>query len=143
MARIGHWTAPVALGLVGLVAGCGTSAPRVTSCGIPYIFTLSTGRQVLSGDCAALILPRPPAVTVRRGDTFSVMIAHEQSGALDLPVPQPDSPAVQLVSLEHARATYRAAQTGRALLVAYHTEFCLGIDPKVGNCPTLAVRVIR
>jgi hypothetical protein len=80
-------------------------------------------------------------VTVHRGDTFSLLITHEVSGALDFPVPQPNSPAVQLLSLNHATATYRAVQAGRALLVAYHTEFCLGIDPKVGNCPVLAVRV--
>jgi hypothetical protein len=139
MARSARWIALVVLGgLAGLAAGCGTTT-RVNNCGPAYTFSF---HQFVSEGCGGVIPTKPPAVTVHRGETFSVQITSEQSGALDFPLPQPTGPAVQLLSLDHGTATYRAVQTGRALLVAYHTQFCFRIDPKVGNCAALAVRVI-
>ena len=148
MARFPRWIALVVLGGLAVVAaGCGGfHTPYVTSCGYPYVFTLPDGHQVVSGDCPGLVLPKSPAVTVRRGQTFSVVISRDAGDGQKLvyPVPQPSGPSIEVVSKDQAsgRVTYRAAQPGRVVLVAHHTRFCLGIDPKVGSCPALAVTVV-
>lgn len=146
MARFPHWIALVVLGVLAAgAAGCGGfHTPYVTNCGYPYVFTLPDGHQVVSGDCPGLVLPKPPAVAVRRGETFSVLIAHDQGDGLVVPVPEPSGLSVEIVSEDQAsgRVTYRAAEPGRVVLVAHHTRLCLGIDPKVGSCPALAVTVV-
>lgn len=127
-----------ALGLAGLVAGCGSTAPRDSSCGNPaYTFTLAGGRQVFAGDCPGYVFGPPSAVTVRRGETFTVTPGDAASSYL-LPVPQPTGPAVVVVSTHrnpHAgtRATYRAAQPGSVLLMVYHQTFCWPPMPQLGE----------
>lgn len=130
-------------GLAGLAAGCSSSSltrsVEVSACGSPYVFTLPSGHQILSGDCAGQIGTEPPTVTIHRGATFSVLIT-EDNGALGYPVPRPNRPAVKILSEHHATVRYRAVQAGRVLLVA-HDTLCLAMDPKPGNCPALAIRV--
>lgn len=137
MARSRSWITLVALaGLAALAAGCGGSgAPEVNMCGNPpHHFALSGGSQVVSGDCPGYPLPKPPAVTVRRGETFTMTPGNSAIGVP--PVPQPNGPAVVVVSLartphDGTMATYRAAQPGRALLlVPHYRQLCL--DPKLG-----------
>lgn len=144
--------------LVLLLAGCGAGAGSpggpptpaqththtlvgATTCGTPYTFE-ADGTTVSSGSCAGLISATPPRLTVRRGERFSVEITHEQNGRLDFPVPQPTSGAVSLVGRHGPRANYVGHALGTARLVAHRTRFCENIDPRIGNCAALAVRVV-
>ena len=87
-------------------------------------FTFPNAGQSAVGDCAGLLWPTPTVETVRRGETFTMT-----PGDPSYPVPQPTGPAVVIVSTQrtaHAgtRATYRAVQPGRVLLMIYHPTFC-------------------
>jgi hypothetical protein len=151
MARISHWTALVALGVGGLAAGCGSagrSPPQhVSMCGSPvYTFTLADGKHVGNGDCAGYLFAKPPSLTVRRGETFTLTPGNS-AGVGVPPVPRPSGPAVIVLSTQrtpHAgtRATYRAVRAGRALLlVPHHTELCQGRSGRGVTCPAAALAV--
>ena len=168
VARFSRWSALVSLvPLALLLGGCGRAAVQVTSCGFPYTFSLPGGRQVLSGACPGFLYPDAPAVTVRRGETFSVVITSDLGRGRSLPVPRPNGPAVQILSRDNATVTYRAVQAGSASLIAHHTPFCIPLEPppvtgifraryfreraafnlalehqKPHTCPALVVRVI-
>ncbi len=119
----------------------GQNIPPVTTCGIPYTFTFAHHTPVSSGSCAGLLPLRPPRVVLRRGQTFYVRIEHEQNGRLDFPVPTPTNGAVKRLRTSGATVAYLAASRGSALLVARHTHFCSGIDPRIGSCSALRVVV--
>lgn len=125
---------------VVLITACGGSS--VSNCGVPYRFSLPDGSHVLSGDCAGLLLRRTPSVTMRTGEIFSVQIGHEQSGALDFPVPRPSTRAVEVLSRENTTVQYRAARAGRALLGVAGSKYCLDMGRKGDGCAALAVRVL-
>jgi hypothetical protein len=76
----------------------------ITTCAIAYTFYVD-GRTLPSAGCAANILPSPPRLTARLGERFSVQILHEASGRLDVPLPEPATPAVKL--LDHSGSTAR------------------------------------
>lgn len=129
------------LGL-GTMDGCGRSAqtsPRATTCGTPYTFSAPGHGAVESGSCAGLI--SSASLTIRRGQRLSVEITHEQSGRLDFPIPTPTTGAVKILSRSGASVTYQTVSTGTARLVAHHTQFCAALDPRIGNCTALVVRV--
>ena len=139
MARLAHWIALAVLsGLAALLAGCGASSPRVYSCGPPaYTFALPGGEQASSGDCPLCVSAPPPAVTIRRGQSFT-MTPGDVASPDTPPVPRPNGPEVVVLSLRrtpHAgtRATYRAVEPGRALLVVHQATFCLPPGPKLGE----------
>jgi hypothetical protein len=117
-----------------------------SSCGTPfYTFTLPGGRQVSNGDCPGYLYPKPPALTVRRGETFTVTPGDAAMGVP--PVPRPNGSAVVVLSLHrtpHAgtRATYRAVAPGRSqLLVPEYRRFCSATEPKLG-CSASALVVL-
>ena len=149
MLRFSRWIALVpAIALAGPIVGCGTAAQGVSNCGPPvYTFTLADGKDVSNGDCAGYLLSKPPAVTVRRGETFTLTPGNS-AGVGVPPVPRPNGREVVVVSLRrtpHAgtMATYRAVTLGRALLlVPNHRELCQNRTGPIG-CPAaaLAVRV--
>jgi len=126
-------------------AGCGAdvaATPRnVTTCGVAYTFEVGH-KTILSGGCAAVLPAHAPRVTVRLGEQLSVAILHEQSGALDFPVPIPRGRAIGMVSRRGARAFYVARSIGRSQLMARHTRFCLATDPALGTCNVLSVHVV-
>ena len=68
-------------------------------------------------------------------------ILHEQTGALDAPVPRPSTAAIAIVSRAGATVSYRASSVGTTSLVAHHTRLCLGLDPRGGSCAVLKVRI--
>lgn len=133
------------LGLLALItlAGCGSSSGQTswkpTTCGTPYTFTGPGHRTIQSGSCAGLI--SPTSLTIRRGQRLTAEVTHEQDGRLDFPVPTPTTAAIKILSRSAASATYQAELTGTARLVAHHTQFCAGLDPRVGDCTALVVRV--
>lgn len=127
---------------LGTIAGCGSStrtSPRVTTCGTPYTFSAPGQAAVESGSCAGLI--SSASLTVRRGQRLSVEVTHEQSGRLDFPIPTPTTAAIKILSRSGASVTYEAVSMGTARLVARHTQFCAALDPRIGNCTALVVRV--
>ena len=146
MTRLSRWIAFPALGLAGLVAGCGSSAkaPSPSMEGpLPYTFTLPGGRHVAAGDYPGYVAAPPPVVTVHSGEIFT-MTPGNVASAYTPPVPRPNGPAVVVVSTQrtpHAgtRATYRAVEPGRALLVIHSATFCLPAAPQQGQ----PVRVYR
>jgi hypothetical protein len=136
-------------GLAGLLAAApaafgetAPASPLPSSCAVPYTFT-AAGKTIPSGSCAGLIGFRPPRLVVRRGQRFSVRIVHEQDGRLDFPVPRPANTArVRVLRRHGSRVTYRARSRGRTPLLSRHTRFCHGIDPRLGTCTALKVRVV-
>jgi hypothetical protein len=148
MAKFSRWIGLGALaGVAGLAAGCG-SAERVSvsTCDSPvYTVTLQDGSRVVDGDCAGYLLQKPPRVTVRPGETFT-LTPGDSAGVGVAPVPRPSGPEVVVVSLHRTphdgtMATYRAARPGRArLLVPHHRELCQGRTGPVG-CPIAALAV--
>ncbi len=143
-----RWTT-ACVAFVALVLGAcaggasGEGIPPVTTCAIPYTFSLPQHRSLRSGSCAGLLPPAPPPrATVRRGQTFSVRIMHGQNGRLDFPIPRPAAGSVGIVRRVGATIIYRGATRGVALLFARHTRFCAGIDPRIGSCAVLKVIVV-
>lgn len=132
----------VGLLALGTIAGCGSSthtSPRATTCGTPYSFLAPGHPAVQSGSCAGLI--SSTSLTIRRGQRLSVEITHEQNGRLVFPIPTPTTAAIRIVSRSGASVTYEAVLTGTTRLVAHHTQFCAALDPRIGNCAVLVVRV--
>jgi hypothetical protein len=130
---------PLAL---GAMAGCGSStqtSARVTTCGTPYTFAAPGHAAIESGSCAGLI--SPTSLTIRRGRRLSVEITHEQNGRLDFPIPTPTTAAIKILSRSEASVSYQAVSTGTGRLVAHHTQFCAALDPRIGNCTALMVRI--
>lgn len=123
-------------------AASGQSIPSVTTCGIPYTFTFQHRAPLPSGSCAGLLPRTPPRAVVQRRQTFYVRIEHEQNGQLDFPIPTPTNGAVRRLRRAGATVTYFAAERGGVSLVARHTEFCAGIDPRIGSCSALKVLVV-
>lgn len=125
---------------VGGATGEPGSASNVSTCAIPYTFHV--GRQsVLSGSCSGLLLAKVPRITIRLRQRFSVQILHEQNGSLDYPVPRPSGSAVRRVGPLGTSDGYVGRTVGTSELVAHGTPFCQGIDPGMGSCPVLKVRV--
>ena len=136
--------------LIGLAAtfaaGCGSSnhaADRLkaTTCGTPYTFSFSSHSPVISGSCAGLLPRVPPAVMIHLGERFSVLITSNMDGTLAFPVPAPNASAIEIISRSGATVAYRGSSVGTASLVAHHTRFCEALDPRVGSCAVLKVRV--
>jgi hypothetical protein len=127
--------------VLGPMAGCGSSTltSRVTTCGPPYNFAAPGHAAIESGSCAGLI--SPTSLTIRRGQRLSVEIMHEQNGRLDFPTPTPSNAAIKILSRSGASVTYQAVLTGTTRLVAHHTRFCAALDPRIGNCTALTVRI--
>lgn len=135
-----------------VVAGCGASAqgPSASAqgpsaCGSPpYTLTLPNGPRVLSGSCSGLLPPKAPAVTVRRGETFTVMTGDAMIGVP--PVPRPSGPAV-VVSVvrprDHATMViYRAVQSGHVVLVVpNYRQFCAAKGDRKLPCSAAAFAV--
>ena len=128
----------------GTLAGCGSSthtSPTTTSCGTSYTFSAPGHAAIESGSCAGLI--SPTSLTIRRGQRLSVEITHEQDGRLDFPIPRPTTAAIKILSRSGSSVTYQAVSTGTARLVAHHTQFCAALDPRIGDCTALVVRIER
>jgi hypothetical protein len=128
--------------VLSTMAGCGSSTrtlPRVTTCGTPYTFSAPGHAAIESGSCAGLI--SPTSLTIRRAQRLSVEITREQNGRLDFPIPTPTTAAITILSRSGASVTYQAVSTGTDRLVAHHTQFCAGLDPRIGSCPALVVHI--
>jgi hypothetical protein len=131
----------VGLLALGTMAGCGSSTltSRVTTCGPPNTFAAHGHAAIESGSCAGLI--SSTSLTMRRRQRLSVEITHEQNGRLDFPTPTPSTAAIKILSRSGASVTYQAVSTGTARLVSHHTQFCAALDPRIGNCTALTVRI--
>lgn len=138
----------LAVGLLtaSAVAGCGASRPSSTSlhattCGVPYTFTVG-GHAVSSGSCAGVFVRRPPTVTVRLGERFSLLVTGNRNGARvtrAFPVPKPRSSSVVITGVNGQTVRYQAKTAGRSQLMV-RSEFC-PTDPKVSTCSVLTVSV--
>jgi hypothetical protein len=134
----------VGLLALGTMARCGSStytSPRATTCGTPYTFSAPGHAAIESGSCAGLI--SRTSLTMRRGQRLSLEITHEQDGRLDFPIPTPTTPAIKILSRSGSSVTYQTVSTGTASLVAHHTQFCAALDPRIGDCAALVVRIER
>jgi hypothetical protein len=133
--------------VLGMTAGCGGSSRQTppsattTTCGIPYTFSPPGHAAIQSGSCAGLIVPTAPSLTVRRGQRLSVQITHELDGRPDFPIPTRTTAAIKILSQSDASVMYQAVSSGTASLIAHHTQFCAPLDPRVGSCTVLRVRV--
>ncbi len=154
--RIEVTVVALCLAAAAALAGCGgslkaastptgseSSPVNATTCGTPYTFTVD-GRKVPAGSCAGLLPRRPPAVTVDRGDRFSLKISGTANGTRvtrAFPVPKPTGTAV-VISEEHGLEIHYQAKTIRRSQLVVRSEFC-PTDPKVSTCSVLRVVVGR
>jgi hypothetical protein len=132
----------VGLLALGTMAGCGSSthtSPRSTTCGTPYTVSAPGKGAVRFGSCAGLI--SQTKLTIHRGQRLSVKITGEQNGHLDFPVPTPTTAAIKILARSGGSVTYQAVSTGTARLVAHRTQFCAALDPRIGDCTALVVRI--
>lgn len=134
--------ASAALAACGAYAA-GSAAPHenVTTCGIPYTFTVD-GHQVPSGSCAGQMPGHPPSVAIHPGDRFTLLITGNRNGAhvtRAFPVPKPTGSAVVITDVRGLTVHYQARTTGRTQL-RVRSEFC-PTNPKVSTCSVLVVSV--
>ena len=134
-----------AVALAGLsasvfLAGCGAQlgGGGANSCGPSYV--VHAGKTI-TNTCAGVIPPRPMRFSVTVGQRFAIEIGHEESGALDFPIPAPDGPEVQTVGRDGASVTYVARSSGMTRLVAHHTRYCVASSGRIASCVVAAVRV--
>lgn len=99
------------------------------------------GSVISSGSCAGQLGPTAPGVTVKVGERFSVHVAHDASGTLTFPIPQPSNGAVDLIAHAGPKATYAAVSPGNVNLQAHDTPYCRATNPNPGTCAVLIVHV--
>jgi hypothetical protein len=120
-------------------AGCGSIESGGSNCGPPY--TVHVNDQTLLNSCAGVIPARPIRFSISVGGRFEIEIGHEESGALDFPVPEPAGTGIRRLSRQGASVTYEARSRGTSRLIAHHTVFCIGADPRIGSCTVAVIRI--
>lgn len=132
-----------AISLVGCGGGGSSNrGPEVSTCGSAYYLEFD-GRTTPANNCAGIIPTQPFRLAVPLGRQFAILVGHEQTGALDFPVPAPSGPGVKRLSRHDATVTYQAIRPGTTRLVAHHTEFCTRPDPKNSSCTVAIIHVTR
>jgi hypothetical protein len=130
-----------------VLTGCSSSTPAAklstaSSCGVAYTLQ-HDGSTIQSGSCAGMIPPTPEKITVRRAHQFSITVEHEESGALDQPIPLPANTAVKVISRRGPVIRYTAQTLGTVYLVSHHARYCIGTDPKIGSCAAFQIHVVH
>ncbi len=102
----------IAIVICGLLAvACGSIQSGGSSCGPPYVANVNS-QTVPADSCAGVIPTHPMRFSLAVRHQFQIEIGHEESGALDFPVPEPAGPSVRVRHLSSGThrhgASYRA-----------------------------------